>query len=99
MLTLAQLVNKFRVSFVYGTQRFTGSTVFTSSATEFNPLSETQTLLTYTLILSFHLRLPVVRGDFPSRFPANVVIHFTYPRACYMNHPSLPRFTYRNNVL
>lgn len=75
MPTLAQLLNKYPVSFVYGTQRFTSSTIFTSSATESSPRPEALTRLTCTLILSFHVRVGVVRGD----FPANVVIHFIYP--------------------
>jgi hypothetical protein len=34
MLTVAQQVIKFQVSCMYGTQRFSSSTAFTSSATE-----------------------------------------------------------------
>ena len=51
MLTLAQQVNKFPVNCMYGSQRFSSGTAFTSLATESSPHPEALFNVHFNIIL------------------------------------------------
>ena len=101
-LTGLQLVKKFPA--FYGTQRFT--TAFTSDrhlslscarSIQSIPLHPTSWR---SILISFHLRLGLLSGLFPSGFPTKTqYTPLLFPHTCYMPRPShYSRFDYPNNI-
>jgi hypothetical protein len=100
-LTFPQPVKQFPT--VYGIRTFITALTITrylslSWARSIQFIPPHHTFFRSNLILSFHLRLGLRSGLFPSGIAPNSVYTYSLPHTCYMPRLSYSRFDHPNNI-